>query len=117
MATLSKGVAAASGSVNRTQLHRACADFGARLAPRREGRYIGELCRTSSGLLAAAATLAVLALTASASPLWQLSLGVLAGGVAYIGSLWLFKRSMLLSLIKNLRSSLLGGADANRADA
>ncbi|RJP54653.1 MAG: lipopolysaccharide biosynthesis protein [Anaerolineaceae bacterium] len=64
-----------------------------------------------------AATLGVLALTASMSPIWQLILGVLAGGIAYIGSLLLFKRSMIVSLVKNLRSSLLRGSDANRANA
>jgi O-antigen/teichoic acid export membrane protein len=65
----------------------------------------------------AAATLGALVLTATAAPLWQLLLGVLAGGVAYAGALWVFKRDMVLSLIKNLRSSLLRGSDANRANA
>jgi PST family polysaccharide transporter len=64
-----------------------------------------------------AATLAALALTASSSSLLQLFLGVLAGGIAYVGSLWVFKRDMLISLYKNLRSSLMRGSDANRADA
>ena len=75
----------------------------------------------SPSLMAAAfmtvAILGVLALTASSSSIWQLILGVLAGGFAYAGALWLFKREMVISLIKNLRSSLLRGSDANRADA
>lgn len=65
----------------------------------------------------AAATLGVLVLTAAGSPLVQLLLSVLAGGVAYAGALWLFKRDLVLSLVKNLRSSLFRGSDANRADA
>lgn len=75
----------------------------------------------SPSLMAAAfmtaATLGVLALTVSLSPIWQLTLSIPAGGVAYAGALWLFKRDMVISLIKNLRSSLLKGSDANRADA
>lgn len=64
-----------------------------------------------------AITLGVLVWTESLSPLWQLILSVLAGGGTYVGALWLFKREMVVSLIKNLRSALMKGSDANRADA
>jgi PST family polysaccharide transporter len=64
-----------------------------------------------------AATLGVLALTASMSSLWQLVLSVAAGGIAYVGSLWVFKRDMLLTLIRNLRLALLKGSNENRANA
>jgi PST family polysaccharide transporter len=54
-----------------------------------------------------AITLGVLVWTESLSPLWQLILAVLAGGGTYVGALWLFKRDMIISLIKNLLSALM----------
>jgi O-antigen/teichoic acid export membrane protein len=65
----------------------------------------------------ALATLGSLALTTSMSPLWQLMLGTLSGGVVYLGALWVFKRDMVVSLIKVLRISLLRGSDENSAVA
>lgn len=64
-----------------------------------------------------AITLGVQVWTAALSPLWQLTLAVLAGSITYISSLWLFKPDLLDSLIKNLRTSLSKGSNANRTDA
>lgn len=64
----------------------------------------------------AAATFGALQLTASMSNWVQLIAGVGIGGLVYIGALWFIKREMVLSLIRNLRSSLLRGLNASGAN-